>query len=282
VPQADLQVLHFEVRVPRADGDVAIVEHAHHVDGEVADVAHARIDVGPRDGAGRRSLEVTEIRFFARARVRVRDVQAGSSGHGSLDSSVAAGDGRQITRAERKWLNSLQCAATMRNACFVWSAIVEDSSRPALDRLDRRILDLLQREGALPVAEVAARTGISTTTCWRRIQQLEQSGVIRGRVAVLDRAALGLDVTIFAHVKLSTQGRDAIAAFAEAIRERPEVLDCYTTMGEWDFMLRVVTRDIKAYEAFYLDHLSKLPNVQAINSSVTVTVIKETTVLPIG
>jgi Lrp/AsnC family transcriptional regulator len=170
----------------------------------------------------------------------------------------------------------------MRNACFVWSAIVEDSSRPALDRLDRRILDLLQREGALPVAEVAARTGISTTTCWRRIQQLEQSGVIRGRVAVLDRAALGLDVTIFAHVKLSTQGRDAIAAFAEAIRERPEVLDCYTTMGEWDFMLRVVTRDIKAYEAFYLDHLSKLPNVQSINSSVTVTVIKETTVLPIG
>jgi Lrp/AsnC family transcriptional regulator len=149
------------------------------------------------------------------------------------------------------------------------------------DATDRRILDLVQREGALPVAEVAARTGLSTTTCWRRIQHLEHTGVIRGRVALLDRSALGLDVTIFAHVKLSSQGRDAIAAFAEAIRERPEVLDCYTTMGEWDFMLRVVTRDIKAYEAFYLDHLSKLPNVQSINSSVTVTVIKETTVLPI-
>jgi Lrp/AsnC family transcriptional regulator len=159
---------------------------------------------------------------------------------------------------------------------------MKEPSRPVLDRVDRRILDLLQREGALPVAEVATRTGLSTTTCWRRIQQLEQSGVIRGRVALLDRAALGLDVTIFAHVKLSTQGRDAIAAFAEAIRERPEVLDCYTTMGEWDFMLRVVTRDIKAFEAFYLDHLSKLPNVQSINSSVAVTVIKETTVLPIA
>ncbi len=158
---------------------------------------------------------------------------------------------------------------------------LEEPSHNRIDRLDRRILDLLQREGALPVAEVASRTGISTTTCWRRIQQLEQSGVIRGRVAVLDRAALGLDVTIFAHVKLSSQGRDAIAAFSEAIRDRPEVLDCYTTMGEWDFMLRVVTRDIKAYEAFYLDHLSKLPNVQSINSSVTVTVIKETTILPI-
>jgi len=159
---------------------------------------------------------------------------------------------------------------------------LEEPSHNRIDRLDRRILDLLQREGALPVAEVAARTGLSTTTCWRRIQQLEQSGVIRGRVAVLDRAALGLDVTIFAHVKLSSQGRDAIAAFSEAIRDRPEVLDCYTTMGEWDFMLRVVTRDIKAYEAFYLDHLSKLPNVQSINSSVTVTVIKETTALPLG
>ena len=159
---------------------------------------------------------------------------------------------------------------------------MEETSPSRLDKVDRRILDLVQREGALSVAEVASRTGLSTTTCWRRIQALEQSGVIKGRVALLDRAALGLDVTIFAHVKLSTQGRDAIAAFAEALRERPEVLDCYTTMGEWDFMLRVVTRDIKAYEAFYLDHLSKLPNVQSINSSVTVTVIKETTILPIA
>jgi Lrp/AsnC family transcriptional regulator len=158
---------------------------------------------------------------------------------------------------------------------------MEEISRPAIDKADRRILDLLQREGALPVAEVATRTGLSTTTCWRRIQQLEQTGVIKGRVALLDRAALGLDVTIFAHVKLSSQGRDAIAAFAEAIRERPEVLDCYTTMGEWDFMLKVVMKDIKAFEAFYLDHLSKLPNVQSINSSVTVTAIKESTVLPI-
>lgn len=169
----------------------------------------------------------------------------------------------------------------MRNVHFALGSLVEENKRHALDRSDRLILDLLQREGALPVAEVAARTGLSTTTCWRRIQQLEQDGVIRGRVALLDRSALGLDVTIFAHVKLSTQGRDAIAAFAEAIRERPEVLDCYTTMGEWDFMLRIVTKDIKAYEAFYLDHLSKLPNVQSINSSVTVTVIKESTVLPI-
>jgi len=158
---------------------------------------------------------------------------------------------------------------------------MEETARPEIDRTDRRILDLLQREGALSVAEVASRTGMSTTTCWRRIQQLEHAGVIKGRVALLDRTALGLDVTIFAHVKLTSQTRDAIAAFAEAIRGRPEVLDCYTTMGEWDFMLKVVMKDIKAFEAFFLDHLSKLPYVQSINSSVTVTAIKESTVLPI-
>ena len=151
-----------------------------------------------------------------------------------------------------------------------------------MDAIDRKILAILQSNAGLSVADVAQRVGLSQTPAWKRIQKLEQSGVIKGRVALLDRAALGLDVTIFAHVKLSTQGRDAIAAFAEAIRERPEVLDCYTTMGEWDFMLRIVTRDIKAYEAFYLDHLSKLPYVQSINSSVTITVIKETTVLPIA
>ena len=175
---------------------------------------------------------------------------------------------------------------------------MEEASPSRLDKVDRRILDLVQREGALSdaqgkadapewgrwfrQAEVSADKGhvIMSGAEDKPLLILDRKG--KGRVALLDRAALGLDVTIFAHVKLSTQGRDAIAAFAEAIRERPEVLDCYTTMGEWDFMLRVVTRDIKAYEAFYLDHLSKLPYVQSINSSVTVTVIKETTILPIA
>jgi Lrp/AsnC family transcriptional regulator len=169
----------------------------------------------------------------------------------------------------------------MRIILFAEPGIMEETSRTDIDRTDRRILDLLQREGALSVAEVASRTGLSTTTCWRRIQHLETNGIIKGRVALLDRTALGLDVTIFAHVKLTSQTRDAIAAFAEAIRGRPEVLDCYTTMGEWDFMLKVVMKDIKAFEAFYLDHLSKLPYVQSINSSITVTAIKESTVLPI-
>lgn len=161
-------------------------------------------------------------------------------------------------------------------------AIMEHTDRPALDRLDLRLLDVLQRRGALSVADVASQLRLSTTTCWRRIQLLEQSGVIKGRVALLDRNALGLDVTMFAQVKLATTGRDAIATFEEAIRHRAEVLECYTLTGEWDFLLKIVTRNVKAYEAFYLDYLSRIPCVQSVNSSVAMSIIKESTALPLG
>jgi Lrp/AsnC family transcriptional regulator len=159
---------------------------------------------------------------------------------------------------------------------------MEESSHQGIDRLDLRLLDILQRHGALSAAEVASRTRLSTTTCWRRIQALEQAGVIKARVALLDRNALGLDVTIFAHVKLATTGRDALAEFEAAIRDRAEVMECFTLTGEWDFLLKIVTRNIKAYEAFYLDYLSRIPCVRSVNSSVAVTVIKESTALPLG
>jgi Lrp/AsnC family transcriptional regulator len=159
---------------------------------------------------------------------------------------------------------------------------MKSMNRVRLDTLDISLLEILQQEGALSVAEVAARAHQSTTTCWRRIQQLELDGVIKRRVALLDRNALGLDVTIFAHVKLATTGRDAIATFEAAIRDRSEVLECYTVTGEWDFLLKIVTRNIKAFEAFYLDYLSRIPCVQSVNSSVAVTVIKESTALPLG
>jgi Lrp/AsnC family transcriptional regulator len=142
---------------------------------------------------------------------------------------------------------------------------MEHINRPALDRLDLRLLDVLQRRGALSVAEVASQLRLSTTTCWRRIQLLEQSGVI-----------------MFAQVKLATTGRDAIATFEEAIRNRAEVLECYTLTGEWDFLLKIVTRNVKAYEAFYLDYLSRIPCVQSVNSSVAMSIIKESTALPLG
>jgi len=170
----------------------------------------------------------------------------------------------------------------MRFEYSVIAQYMENIIRPTLDRLDLRILDILQREGALAVADVASRARISTTTCWRRIQHLEAAGIIKGRVALLDRTRLGLDMTIFAHIKLATTSRDAIAQFEAAIRDRSEVLECHTLTGEWDFLLKIVAPNMKSYESFYLDYLSRIPCVRSVNSAVAVTAIKESTLLPLG
>ena len=150
-----------------------------------------------------------------------------------------------------------------------------------LNRADLRILELLQEHGALSAAQVAERLSLTASTCWRRVSRLEQQGVIVKRVALLDREKLGLSVMVFSHVKLAGHGRDALLRFEQAVRVHPEILECYTLMGETDFLLRIVCRDIKAYEAFFLDHLSRFPGVQSVNSSITLAVIKETTALPL-
>ena len=150
-----------------------------------------------------------------------------------------------------------------------------------LDRGDLRILNLLQEHGNLSAAEVAERLSLTASTCWRRVTRLEEQGVIVKRVAILDREKLGLTVMVFSHVKLVGHGRDALLRCEQAVRAHPEILECYTLMGETDFLLRIVCRDIKAYEAFFLDHLSRFPGVQSVNSSITLAVIKETTALPL-
>ncbi|MGH8299206.1 MAG: Lrp/AsnC family transcriptional regulator [Steroidobacteraceae bacterium] len=151
-----------------------------------------------------------------------------------------------------------------------------------LDRGDARILDLLQEHGDLSAAEIAERLGMTASTCWRRVSRLEELKVICKRVALLDREKLGLNVLVFSHVKLAGHGRDALLKFEQAVREHPEILECYTLMGETDFLLRIVCPDIKAYEAFFLDHLSRFPGVQSVHSSIALSVIKETTALPVG
>ncbi len=160
--------------------------------------------------------------------------------------------------------------------------MMQHMTQRSLDPMDLKILNVLQQNAAASAAEIADQVGLTSTTAWRRISRLEEEGVIRQRVAILDREAVGLTVMVFATVRLSSQGRDAIEKFKQAVRKHPEILECYTMLGETDFLLRIVTRDIKAYEAFYLDHLSRFPGVQVVNSSIALAPIKETTALPLS
>lgn len=151
-----------------------------------------------------------------------------------------------------------------------------------IDDFDRKILDIVQTDAALSAAEIGERVGLSQSPCWRRLNRLEQAGVIERKVALLDRHKLGLDVLVFATVKLTAHGRRSLPAFAEAIQAFPEVQECYTLTGEMDFLLRIVMEDVQAYERFFFDTLSQLPGVGEVHSSVVMSEIKRTTSYPLG
>lgn len=150
-----------------------------------------------------------------------------------------------------------------------------------LDRYERKILRELQRDAGQTTAQIAERIGLSASPCWRRIDRLERDGFIQRRVAIVDRHKVGLNAHVFAQVKLNAHGRANLDEFAEKIREFPEVLDCYVLMGSVDFMIRVVAKDINAYEQFFFEKLSQLPGIQEITSTVALSEIKATTALPI-
>ncbi len=150
-----------------------------------------------------------------------------------------------------------------------------------LDPFEIKILRELQRDASQTTAEIATRVGLSASPCWRRIDRLEREGVIRGRIALIDRRKVGLNAHIFAQVRLNAHGRANLDEFSAAIRGFPEVLDAYVLMGTTDFMLRIVARDIDAYERFFFEKLSKLPGIQEINSTVALSEIKSTPELPI-
>ncbi len=151
-----------------------------------------------------------------------------------------------------------------------------------LDAIDRTILMILQADASLSTAEIAGKSGASQSSVWRRIEKLEKSGIIRKRVALLDRRKLGLEMVVFAHVKLQAHGQRTLPLFEEAVCRFPEVVECHTVLGETDYLLRVVTRDAAAYEAFFRKHLSQVASVQFTNSSVAISEVKSTTELPLS
>ena len=151
-----------------------------------------------------------------------------------------------------------------------------------LDAADLKILAALQENAELSTVELAELAGVSQSVCWRRIQRLKEEGVIRRQVALLDRNKLGLETQIFAEVKLSAHGRANLSDFSDSIRAFPEVMECYLLLGAVDFLLRIVTENIRAYEIFFFEKLSRLPGIQEVNSIVVFSEVKATTALPLG
>ena len=149
-----------------------------------------------------------------------------------------------------------------------------------MDARDKQILNLLQADATLSVAEIAERVGLSTTPCWRRIQNLEKSGVIRKRVALLDAGKMNVGVTVFVRIRTSHHEYDWLEGFARAVADIDEVVEFYRMSGEIDYLLRIVVPDIAAYDAVY-KRLIKTADLADVSSSFAMEEIKATTALPV-
>ena len=150
-----------------------------------------------------------------------------------------------------------------------------------MDRIDVKILDLLQRDSSLSIAEIGTRVGLSQTPCWKRIQKLEAEGVIQRRVAVLDPDKLGLGLTVFVSVQIGDHSQDELDRFARAVDAMPEVLDFYRMAGDIDYLLKVSVPDTAAYDRFYKQLIATIP-LKNVTSRFAMERVKATTVLPIA
>jgi len=150
-----------------------------------------------------------------------------------------------------------------------------------VDKIDLKILDALQQNASISVAELAEAVGLSHTPCWRRLKRLEDSGVVLRRAVILDQKRMGLAVSVFAEVRLRQHDEETLEAFEQGVRDRDEIVECFSMSGERDFLLRVVVRDVDHYEAFLKKVLLHLPGVGSINSSFALKTVKLTTRLPL-
>ncbi|MGI9169832.1 MAG: Lrp/AsnC family transcriptional regulator [Caulobacteraceae bacterium] len=151
-----------------------------------------------------------------------------------------------------------------------------------IDAIDTRILELIQNDAGRSVAEIAERVGLSSSPCWRRIRRLEEIGVIQRRVTILDREKLGLDFEVYCTVKLSLPTSDNLDAFERAVQGLAEVVQCATVTGPADYELRIVTRDMRAFDAFLRENILSLGLVSNIESRIVMRAVKNATALPLG
>jgi Lrp/AsnC family transcriptional regulator len=149
-----------------------------------------------------------------------------------------------------------------------------------MDAIDRKILTQLQADAALPLADLAARVGISASPCWRRIRRLEEAGLIRARVALLDAEKMNVGVTVFVSIRTDRHSMEWAEAFTRAVCALPEVVELHRMSGSVDYLLRVVVPDIAAYDAVY-KRIIALAELRDVSSSFSMERIKYTTALPV-
>lgn len=167
--------------------------------------------------------------------------------------------------------------AIIEDAEIVWPA----RGPQKLDNTDVEILQLMQEDAAASSGDIAARIGMSQSPAWRRIASLERSGVIRKRVAVIDRSAVGLRFMAFVFVRLKDQAQATVDGFQQDVRSLPEVVQCHVLMGDIDYVLIVVTKDIDAFRVLLREKLSRFPGVSGLDSRAVLEEVKNTTELPL-
>ena len=150
----------------------------------------------------------------------------------------------------------------------------------ALDDVDRRILHWLQRDSAMPVAELGERAGISASPCWRRIQRLTEQGVIRARVALLDAGRVNVGVNVFVSVRTNQHRKEWADAFCACVMDMPEVVGFYRMAGQVDYLLHIVVPGIDAYDDVYKRLIAKI-DLYDVSASFAMEVLKSTTALPL-
>ena len=150
-----------------------------------------------------------------------------------------------------------------------------------LDAIDRRIIAALQADGRMTVQQLASQVGLSASPCARRVRLLERAGVIKGYAALIDQAQIGLPISAFASIKLARQHEEDLDSFASAVSRWPEVVDCYLMTGQRDYLMRIVVRDLEAYERFLKEKLTRLSNVASIETSFALGQVKRSDHLPL-
>ncbi len=155
-----------------------------------------------------------------------------------------------------------------------------DQTAVRLDRIDRKILALLQQDASLSLDQIAERVGSSKTPVWNRIRKLRDAGVIRRQVAILDPEALGLEACFFVLIRTSEHDQDWAARFLKALRDRPEVIEAHRLAGDIDYILKVQVRNARAYDRFYQSLISEV-RIHNVTALLSMEEIKASTALPI-